>query len=210
MKQYADRERGEVEEYKVGNLVLLSTKDLKYQMIGRCTEKFTERFVGPYRVKVIISSNAVELELPSTIRIHLVVNVSRIRRYKSQVEGQRKEMPQPVVIEEEEEWEVEKIMNKRKVWERDKYLVQWKECTAEEDTWENRENLKNAMELVKEFEKGYSREEEEEVRQQEVEGDRTTFSRELPGRYIAKLLYGWSNKKYDREYWKQIEENWRR
>jgi len=32
-------------------------------------------------------------------------------------------MPQPVVIEGEEKWKVEKIMNKRKVWGRDKYLV---------------------------------------------------------------------------------------
>ena len=93
MKQYADRERGEVEEYRVGDLVLLSTKDLKYQMIGRCMEKFTERFVGPYKVKAIVSSNAIELELPSTVKIHPVVNVSRVRKYKSQVEGQRKEVP---------------------------------------------------------------------------------------------------------------------
>jgi len=62
MKKYADRERGEVEEYRVDNLVLLSTKDLKYQMAGRHTEKFTEHFVGPYKVKAIISSNAIELE----------------------------------------------------------------------------------------------------------------------------------------------------
>jgi len=40
-----------------------------------------------------------------------------------QVEGQRKETPQPVVIEGKEEWEVEKIMNKRKMQGRDKYLV---------------------------------------------------------------------------------------
>ena len=78
MKRYADRERGEVEEYRVDDLVLLSTKDLKYQMIGRHTEKFTECFVGPYKVKAIISSNAIELELPSTIKIHLVVNISRV------------------------------------------------------------------------------------------------------------------------------------
>ena len=123
MKRYADREKEKAEEYRIGDLVLLSTKDLKYQMVGRHTEKFTECFVGPYRVKAIISSNAVELELPSTIRIHPVVNVSRIQRYKAQVEGRRKETPQPVVIEGEEEWEVEKIMNKRKVWGRDKYLV---------------------------------------------------------------------------------------
>jgi len=66
------------------------------------------------------------------------------------------------------------------------------------------------MELVEEFEKEYCREEEEEVRCQEAEEDRKVFSRELPGRYTAKLLYGWGNKKYDREYWKHMEENWRR
>ena len=78
MKKYADRKRVEVDEYRVGNLVMLSTKDLKYQMVGRWTEKLTERFVGPYRVKKIVLLNVVELELPSTVRIHLVVNVSRI------------------------------------------------------------------------------------------------------------------------------------
>jgi len=52
-------------------------------------------------------------------------------------------------------------MNKRWVWGKDKYLVQWKECTAEEDIWESKENLKNASELVKEFEKEYGRAEEE-------------------------------------------------
>ena len=35
MKKYADRKRVEVDEYRVGNLVMLSTKDLKYQMVGR-------------------------------------------------------------------------------------------------------------------------------------------------------------------------------
>jgi len=35
MKKYADRKRSEVEEYRVGNWVLLSTKDLKYEMKGR-------------------------------------------------------------------------------------------------------------------------------------------------------------------------------
>ena len=125
MKQYVDREREEVEEYWVGNLVLLSTKDLKYQMIGRCTDKFTECFVGPYKVKAIISSNAIELDLPSTVRIHPVVNISWVQWYKSQVKGQKKEMPQPVVIKGEEKWEVEKIINKRKVQGQDKYLVWW-------------------------------------------------------------------------------------
>jgi len=91
MKKYTDRKRAEVDEYKVGDLVILSTKDLKYQMVEKRTEKLIERFVGPYKIKKIILSNAVELELPSTIKIHLVVNVSRIQRYIGQVEGQKKE-----------------------------------------------------------------------------------------------------------------------
>jgi len=190
MKRYADRHRGEMEEYKVGDLVLLSTKDLKYQMAGRRMEKLTETFVGPYKVKSIVSTNAIELELPSTVKIHLVVNVSRVQRYTSQVEGQKRERPQPMVIEDKEKWEVEKIMNKRQVRERDKYLVQWKGCTAEEDTWESRENLKNASDLVEEFEKEYRREEEEETRRQEREKKKNAFNRELLGRYMAKLLYG--------------------
>ena len=46
---------------------------------------------------------------------------------------------------------------------REKFLVQWKRYIAEGDTWENRENLKNAKELVEEFEREY-REEAKKVR----------------------------------------------
>jgi len=103
MKKYIDRKREEVNDYKVGDLVILSTKDLKYQMVGRRTEKLMERFVGPYKVKKIVSSNAVELELPNTIKIHPVVNVSRIHRYVGQVEGQKREQPAPAIIDGKEE-----------------------------------------------------------------------------------------------------------
>jgi len=78
IKKYADKKRLEAEEYKVEDLVMLSTKDLKYQLVRRRTEKLMERFVGPYKIKEIVSSNAVKLELPSTVRIHPVVNVSRV------------------------------------------------------------------------------------------------------------------------------------
>ena len=81
---------------------MLSTKDLKYQMIKRQIEKLIEKFVGPYKIKKIVSLNTVELELPSTVKIHLVVNVSRIQRYIGQVEGQKKKQLVPVIIREKE------------------------------------------------------------------------------------------------------------
>ena len=103
MKKYTDRKRAEVNKYRVRDLVILSTKDLKYQMIGRRTKKLIERFVRPYRVKKIVSLNTVELELPNTVKIYPVVNISRIQKYVGQVEKQRKKKPAPVIIEGEEE-----------------------------------------------------------------------------------------------------------
>jgi len=47
-------------------------------MKGRRMEKLTERFVGPYKVKKVISINAIELDLLTTVKIHPVVNVSRV------------------------------------------------------------------------------------------------------------------------------------
>jgi len=81
MRKYANKKRSDVDKYKVKDLVMLSTKDLKYQMVERRMEKLTERFIGPYKVKKIVLSNTIELELLSTVKIHLVVNVSRICKY---------------------------------------------------------------------------------------------------------------------------------
>ena len=134
-----------------------------------------------------MSSNVVKLRLPSLMRIHLVVNISQIVRYKEQVKGQEKEEGKPVEVEGVEEWEVEKILNKKKIRGVKKYLIWWKGFTAEGDTWERKENLKNAEELIEEFEWG-----EVIVRRQVEEGGEYRRM-ELPEKYMAKLLYGWDD-----------------
>ena len=94
----------------------------------------------------------VKLRLPSLMRIHSVVNVSRVVRYREQVKGQKREEGKLVEVERVEEWEVERILNKRKVREVEKYLVRWKGFIAESDIWKKEEDLKNAKELVDNFE----------------------------------------------------------
>ena len=89
MKRYADRGRRETKAWKKGDRVLLSTKDLVFK--ERPSKKLMERYIGPYAIEEVVSSNAVKLRLPNLMRIHPVVNVSRIVRYKEQVEGQKKE-----------------------------------------------------------------------------------------------------------------------
>jgi len=54
MKKYANRKREKVNEYKTENLVMFSTKDLKYQMIEKRTKKLMKRFIDPYKIKKIV------------------------------------------------------------------------------------------------------------------------------------------------------------
>ena len=151
-----------------------------------------------YRIKEIILSNVVELKLLSSIKIHPVVNISWVYLYKPQVEGQKKVLPKPVIIEGKEEFKVEKILNKRIVRGKEKFWVWWKGYMVEEDIWESRENLENTKDLVEEFEKEYGKEAKE-VQWQEEKENKKVFSREILERFIAKILWGWSNKEYKRQ-----------
>ena len=207
MKKYADRGRKESEVWKKGDQVLLSTKDLVFK--ERPSKKLMERYVGPYAIEKVVSSNTVKLRLPSSMRIHLVVNVSWIVQYKEQVEGQKKEEGKPVEVEGVKEWEVEKILNKKKIRGVEKYLVRWKGFTAEGNTCERIENLKNAKEAIKEFEGKMS----VEVRRQEkidMAEERDFRRGELPGKFTAKMLYGWDNQKFEEEYLNKLEKNWKK
>ena len=121
IKNYADRSRKKTENWKKGDKVLLSTKDLVFK--ERLVWKLIERYIGLYVIEEVVLLNMVKLRLPSSMRIHLVVNVSRIVWYKEQVRGQKKEEGKPVEIEEVEEWKVEKVLNKKKIRGVEKYLV---------------------------------------------------------------------------------------
>ena len=70
------------------------------------------------------------------------------------------------------------------------------------------ENLENVKKAVKEFKKEYQQDIKN-IRRQEREEE--TFRREeLPGKFMARKLFGWSDKKYNKKYWARLERNWRR
>ena len=76
MKRQTDKRRRESENWKRGNRVLLSIKDLVFK--ERLAKKLVDQYVGPYTIEEVVSPNAVKLQLPISIRIYLVVNISRI------------------------------------------------------------------------------------------------------------------------------------
>jgi len=74
MKRQADRGRKETEDWKKGDKVLLSMKDLVFK--ERPAKKLVDQYIGPYIIEKVVSTNAVKLQLPTSMRIHPVVNVS--------------------------------------------------------------------------------------------------------------------------------------
>ena len=84
MKRQADRERKETKNWKKRDKVLLSTKDLVFK--ERLVRKLVDQYVGLYTIEEVVSTNVVKLQLLTSMRIYLVVNISQIVRYEEQVE----------------------------------------------------------------------------------------------------------------------------
>jgi len=148
MTCYADFYRGQAPEYKVGDKVWLSTKNLN---VDRLSRKLTECQLGPYEIVKIISSNAVKLKLPASFKIHNVINVSHIRPYRPPVAGQSIIPPKPVTIEGTPEYEVEEIMDSWLKHDKLEFLVKWSGYTDDYNTWEPEANCANSCDIIKEF-----------------------------------------------------------
>ena len=85
----------------------------------------------------------------------------------------------------------------------------WKRFTVKHDTWERREDLGNAKKVLEEFEERV----DIEVRRQEKinRAEKQNFRRgKLPGKFTAKMLYGWDDGKFEEKYLKKLERNWKR
>jgi len=65
----------------------------------RPVKELMERYVEPYVVEEIVSKNVVKLKLLTSMRIYLVVNISRIVRYRKLVKGQRVEKLKPIEVD---------------------------------------------------------------------------------------------------------------
>ena len=72
-----------------------------------------------------------------------------------------------------------------------------------------KKDLGNARELVDDFEERLGTEVRQQVGERKVEKEKYRRM-ELPGKYTAKLLYGWDNKKFEEEYLEKLEWNWKR
>ena len=95
----------------------------------------------------------VELRLPCSMRIHPVVNISRIKPYRDRLPGQPMSAPGPSIVTEDrdEEYEVEFVVDSRYKGKCLEYLVHWRGWSNTDCTWELVSNLGNAEAAIRDF-----------------------------------------------------------
>jgi hypothetical protein len=154
---YADKHRRDI-IFKVGDLVLLSTEHLKLVGDNRSI-KFSNKNIGPFKILKVIGTNAYELELPPQMKIHPVINVSRLLPYRDGLLSHPhrykiNNRPLPDIQEDgSEEYEVEYILAKRgNIGSRIEYLIKWKGYPLWESSWIKKSQLSNAKDAIAEYE----------------------------------------------------------
>jgi hypothetical protein len=125
----------------------------------RPTKKLNHRYLGSFPVTKLIDERAVQLGLPKTMRCHNVFHVSLIEPYrKNSLLSRKQAIPDSIIVEEEEEYESEKILKAK--WRKAKrgtkkwveYLVQWKGYPIGDFTFETTNAFdRGNLSLLREF-----------------------------------------------------------
>jgi hypothetical protein len=123
----------------------------------RPTRKLGNKKLGPFEIIRVVSDVAYKLNLPSNLHINPVFHASQLERYLSNSKDYpQRQHSRPVSLEisdkSDSEYEVEKILDKRKRRNRIEYLVNWKNYPDYESTWEPEGHLKNARHKIKLYE----------------------------------------------------------
>ena len=146
-KYYDNRHRPVL--YRVGQYVLLSTKNIK---LRKAMKKLSDKFIGPFKVIEKHGDNACRLQMPKKYsRLYPSFHVSLLQPYYKRDGVQPKET---VDLDEDDGiYEVEAIRKAQGKGSNRRWLVKWTGYREDENTWEPKEHLQGAWEMVEQFEK---------------------------------------------------------
>ena len=97
-----------------------------------------------------------ELELPDAMKVHPVFHVELLTKHETDtIPGRRQKPPDPVLVDEEEEYEVQEVRQSRRNRGKLQYLVHWRGYTDEYDSWVDESDMEHAKALVRAFYRRY-------------------------------------------------------
>ncbi|KAL0149627.1 hypothetical protein M9458_055154 [Cirrhinus mrigala] len=139
----ADRRRRPSPTYEPGQWVWLSTRDLRLHLPSR---KLSPRYVGPFRIIRQITPVSFKLELPAEYRISPTFHVSLLKPAGDpggveNLEETAPQMPPPLIIDCEEAYRVNTLLDSRPRRGHLQYLVDWEGCGPEERSWVPAEDI---------------------------------------------------------------------
>lgn len=147
-KRFYDLRRRAPPSYVVGDMVWLSTRNLR---LGTPSKKLSSLYIGPFPVSRVINPSAVRLTLPPHLRIHPSFHVSLLKPYVPDTYPDRVVPPAPPVdVQGNDEYEVGEVLDSRVHRRRLQYLIRWKGYGPQDDTWEPSSQV-HAPRLVAQF-----------------------------------------------------------
>ena len=127
-------------------------------VLGR---KYSQQYVGPFRVLKRVGRLAYRLDLPAHWRIHPVLSIAQLEPAPAPKDDPfqrpKPDHPDSVFVEGDTDrvksYEIERLVNKRQTKRRGpEYLVRWRGYGPEHDDWRNLPELGDAQQLVKDYE----------------------------------------------------------
>ncbi|CAI7803434.1 unnamed protein product [Closterium sp. NIES-54] len=150
-KQYADRQRRD-HSVAVGDQVLLDTRNLN---LSHLPSKLRPRFCGPFLVQAQVTPVTFRLRLPDTWKLHNAFHVQLLKPYKDpnqQFQGRQLPPPPPVLVQDEPEHEVERVLtHRRRGGKTLEFLLRWKGYDPTEDSWVAEADMGNARRALKDY-----------------------------------------------------------
>ena len=140
------------QKYKTGDLVWLEGRNLR---IDRPSVKLAPKRYGPFKIGKTLSPITYQLELPPQWKIHNVFHADLLTPYhETELHGPNFTRPPPDLIDGEEEYEVEEIVQSRKYGRQCKvqYLIKWKGYPDSENQWVDWDDI-HADEALADFKK---------------------------------------------------------
>ena len=156
-RRSANRKRRPV-EYHVGDKVLVQSQLFRPKMPE--IQKLLPAYMGPFTITAVPGPVTVKLDLPEGIRSLRVVHVSRLKPFHETFRfGDRGAQPAPLenVDGNEDVWEVDALLARKRLWNAWYYLVHWKGYDHCEDAWICEDYLDNCAELVCAFDRAHPR-----------------------------------------------------